>query len=63
MSPSKKIDAGKSVTRASGRGVGPRKSKLFWPCEMASSRQASAIKGAQKDIVMAVFCRELEKAL
>jgi hypothetical protein len=32
------IDAGKSITRASGRGVGPWKSRFFGPCKMASSR-------------------------
>ncbi len=42
------FDVGKSMTRASGRGVGPWKSRLFGPCEMASSRQASAIWAPKK---------------
>jgi hypothetical protein len=32
------FDACRSTTRASGRGVGPRKARDFGPCEMASSR-------------------------
>ncbi len=35
------FDAGKSITRASGRGLGPGNQdffKFFGPCEMASSR-------------------------
>jgi hypothetical protein len=37
------FDAGKSITRASGRGLGPGNQDFFGPCEMASSRQASAV--------------------
>jgi hypothetical protein len=36
------FDAGKSITRASGRGLGPGNRDFFGPCEMASSRKASA---------------------
>jgi hypothetical protein len=32
------FDADKSITRASGRGVGPGNRDFFGPCEMASSR-------------------------
>ncbi len=42
------IDAGKSVTRASGRGLCPGNRDFFKPCEMASSRQASAIWGLKR---------------
>ncbi len=31
-------DAGKSITRASGRWLGPENRDFFGPCEMASSR-------------------------
>ncbi len=33
------FDAGKSITRASGRGLGPGNRDFFGPCEMASSRR------------------------
>jgi hypothetical protein len=39
------FDAGKSITRAIGRGSGPGNRDFFGPCEMASSCQASAIWG------------------
>ncbi len=42
------FDAGKSITRASGRGLGPGNQDFFGPCEMASSRQASAVWGPKK---------------
>ncbi len=32
------FDAGKHITRASGRGLGPENREFFEPCEMASSR-------------------------
>ncbi len=38
-------DACISITRASGRGLGPGIREIFGPCEMASSRKASAIWG------------------
>jgi hypothetical protein len=40
--------AGKSITSASGRGLGPGNQDFFGPCEMASSRKASAIWGTKK---------------
>jgi hypothetical protein len=39
------FDAGRYITRGSGRGMGPGNGEFFGPCEMASSRQASAIWG------------------
>jgi hypothetical protein len=40
------LDACISITRASGRGLGPGIRKFFAPCEkMASSQKASAIWG------------------
>jgi hypothetical protein len=42
------FDAGKSIMRASGKGLGPDNHDFFVPCEMASSRQASAIWGPKK---------------
>jgi hypothetical protein len=38
---------GKSITRASGRGLGPGNRDFFRPCGMASTRQASAIWGSK----------------
>jgi hypothetical protein len=43
--------AGKSITRESGRGLGPENQDFLGPSEMASSRQASAI-WAQKNIIL-----------
>ncbi len=37
------FDACRSITRASGRGLGPGNREFFGPCEMTSSRQAIAI--------------------
>jgi len=37
------FDAGKSIMRASERGLGPGNRDFFGPCEMTLSRQASAI--------------------
>ncbi len=34
-----------SITRASGRGLGPGYREFFGPCEMSMSRKASAIWG------------------
>jgi hypothetical protein len=45
------FDAGKSITRASGRGLGPENQDFFGPCEMASSRWASAIWGPKKSYI------------
>ncbi len=42
------FDAGKSITRASGRGLGPGNQDFFGPYEMASSHQASAVWGPKK---------------
>ncbi len=42
------FDAGKSITGASGWGLGPGNRDFFGPCEMASSRLASAIWGPNK---------------
>ncbi len=42
------FDAGKSITRVSERGLGPGNQDFFGPCEMSSSRQASAISGRKK---------------
>jgi hypothetical protein len=42
------IDAGKSITRASGRGLGPGNRDFFGPCEIALSRQVSAIWGPKR---------------
>jgi hypothetical protein len=39
------FDAGKSIMKASGQGMGPGNQDFFGPCEMASSRQASVIWG------------------
>jgi hypothetical protein len=39
-----------SITRTNGRGLGPGNRDFFGPCEMASSRQASAI-WAQKRVL------------
>ena len=44
------FDAGKSITRASGRGLGPGKQDFFGPCEMLSSHQASAVWDLVKSI-------------
>ncbi len=44
------FDAGKSITRANGKGLGPGDQDYFGPCKMASSRQASAIWGPKKSI-------------
>ncbi len=37
------FDAGRYITWASGRGLGPGNGEFFGPCEMASSQYASAI--------------------
>ncbi len=42
------FDAGKSITRASGRGLSPGNRDFFGPCEMASSRYAHAVWGSKK---------------
>jgi hypothetical protein len=42
------FDADKSITRASEKGLGPGNGDFFGFCEMASSRQASAIWGRKK---------------
>jgi hypothetical protein len=42
------FDADKSITRASGTELGPGNQHCFGPCEMASSRRASAILGKKK---------------
>jgi hypothetical protein len=42
------FDAGKSITRVGERGLGPGNQDCFGPCEMASSRQASAIWGRKQ---------------
>ncbi len=41
------FDAGRYITRASGRGLDPGNRDFFGPCEMIWSRQASSIR-AQK---------------
>ncbi len=42
------FDAGKSITRPSGRGLDPRYLYFFGPFERASSRQANAFWGPKK---------------
>jgi hypothetical protein len=42
------FDVGKSMTRASGRGLGPGNRDFFGPSQMASSRLANAILGPKK---------------
>ncbi len=42
------FDAGKSIMRASGRGLGPWNQEFFGPCEMASSCKVSAISRYNK---------------
>jgi hypothetical protein len=42
------FDVGKSITWTSGRGVGPGNQDFFGPCDIASSRQASAIWDPKK---------------
>jgi hypothetical protein len=37
-----------SITRASGRGLGPGNRDFFGPCEMASSRKVRVILGPKK---------------
>jgi hypothetical protein len=47
------FDAGKSISKASGRGgrgLGTGNRDFFGPCEMASSRQASAISQVKSTI-------------
>jgi hypothetical protein len=46
------LDACISSTRASGRGLGPRILEFFGPCEMASSRKASAIWGPKNSLAL-----------
>ncbi len=41
--PHNAFDAGNSITRASGRWLGPGNRGFFGPCEVASNCQASAI--------------------
>jgi hypothetical protein len=45
-----------AITRASGNGLGPGNRNFFGPCEMASSRQASAIWGPKKSKPSAKCC-------
>ncbi len=44
------FDAGKSITRANGRGLGPGNRDFFGPCpcDIVSSRQASTFRGPTK---------------
>jgi hypothetical protein len=42
------FDAGKSITWASGRGLGPGNRDFSGPCEMASSCHGSANRGPKK---------------
>jgi hypothetical protein len=42
------FDAGKSIRRSSGRGLGPWNQDFFGPFQMASSRKASAISRYNK---------------
>jgi hypothetical protein len=46
--PHNAFDAGKSITRASERGLVPGNRDFFGPCEMASSRQVFHL-GPKKD--------------
>ncbi len=45
-----------SITRASGRGLGPGNRDFFGPCEMSSSRQASAVWSPKKSSISYMLC-------
>jgi hypothetical protein len=47
-----------SITRASGRGMGPGNRDFFGPYEMASTRQASAIREGPKKPHQKHYVRE-----
>ncbi len=50
------FDAGRSITRASGRGLGPGNRDFLGPCEMASSRDRRVPFGAQKSLDIQGLC-------
>ncbi len=55
------FDVGRySTWEGKWEGVGPCKSRLFWPCEMESSRKASAIWGSA---VITICARTVGSAL
>ncbi len=57
------FDAGKSITRASGRGLGPENRDFLGPWEMALSLQASTIWGLKKSKAQILYVRGKNKRM